>query len=146
MPQRPLAFWFDISLFSEGYEQKLTLHRLPPTSLTQTILTAKNIVIATGGRPKYPTNVSTLFFLSLYRHPLVLWVLFACYDLLPGRKTKLKTGPERFGLLQVPGAAEHGITSDDVFWLKKSPGKTWGQPTNTHTQRHMQYYIIWYVI
>uniref|UniRef100_A0A3Q4MPR0 Thioredoxin reductase 2, tandem duplicate 2 n=1 Tax=Neolamprologus brichardi TaxID=32507 RepID=A0A3Q4MPR0_NEOBR len=39
-----------------------------------------NIVIATGGRPKYPTNI--------------------------------------------PGAAEHGITSDDIFWLKKSPGKT----------------------
>lgn len=46
----------------------------------ETILTAKNIVIATGGRPKYPTNI--------------------------------------------PGAMEHGITSDDVFWLRKSPGKT----------------------
>ncbi|KAM9742927.1 thioredoxin reductase 2, tandem duplicate 2 [Menidia menidia] len=46
----------------------------------ETILTAKNIVIATGGRPKYPTNV--------------------------------------------PGAVEHGITSDDLFWLRKSPGKT----------------------
>ncbi|XP_074526732.1 thioredoxin reductase 2, tandem duplicate 2 [Halichoeres trimaculatus] len=46
----------------------------------ETILTAKNIVIATGGRPKYPTNI--------------------------------------------PGAPEHGITSDDIFWLKKSPGKT----------------------
>ncbi|XP_074493387.1 thioredoxin reductase 2, tandem duplicate 2 [Sebastes fasciatus] len=44
------------------------------------ILTAKNIVIATGGRPNYPTNI--------------------------------------------PGAMEHGITSDDIFWLKKSPGKT----------------------
>uniref|UniRef100_A0A3Q2DX38 thioredoxin-disulfide reductase (NADPH) n=1 Tax=Cyprinodon variegatus TaxID=28743 RepID=A0A3Q2DX38_CYPVA len=40
----------------------------------ETILTAKNIVIATGGRPKYPT--------------------------------------------QIPGAVEHGITSDDIFWLK----------------------------
>ncbi|XP_024131595.1 thioredoxin reductase 2, tandem duplicate 2 [Oryzias melastigma] len=46
----------------------------------ETILTAKNIVLATGGRPKYPSNV--------------------------------------------PGAVEHGITSDDIFWLKKSPGKT----------------------
>lgn len=46
----------------------------------ETTLTAKNIVIATGGRPKYPTNV--------------------------------------------PGAVEHGITSDDIFWLKNSPGKT----------------------
>ncbi|XP_043967757.1 thioredoxin reductase 2, tandem duplicate 2 [Gambusia affinis] len=46
----------------------------------ETVLTAKNIVIATGGRPKYPT--------------------------------------------QIPGAAEHGITSDDIFWLNKSPGKT----------------------
>ncbi|KAM4615715.1 thioredoxin reductase 2, tandem duplicate 2 [Polymixia lowei] len=44
------------------------------------ILTAKNIVIATGGRPKYPTNI--------------------------------------------PGAMEYGITSDDIFWLKESPGKT----------------------
>nr|XP_057926291.1 thioredoxin reductase 2, tandem duplicate 2 isoform X2 [Doryrhamphus excisus] len=43
-------------------------------------LTAKNIVIATGGRPKFPTNI--------------------------------------------PGAMEHGITSDDIFWLKESPGKT----------------------
>uniref|UniRef100_A0A665X1V4 Thioredoxin reductase 2, tandem duplicate 1 n=1 Tax=Echeneis naucrates TaxID=173247 RepID=A0A665X1V4_ECHNA len=43
----------------------------------ETILTAKNIVIVTGGRPKYPTNI--------------------------------------------PGAVEHGITSDDMFWLKKSP-------------------------
>uniref|UniRef100_A0A8C3APE6 Thioredoxin reductase 2 n=1 Tax=Cyclopterus lumpus TaxID=8103 RepID=A0A8C3APE6_CYCLU len=46
----------------------------------ETILTAKNIVIATGGRPNYPT--------------------------------------------QIPGAMEHGLTSDDIFWLKKSPGKT----------------------
>ncbi|XP_061586330.1 thioredoxin reductase 2, tandem duplicate 2 [Cololabis saira] len=46
----------------------------------ETLMTAKNIVIATGGRPKFPTNV--------------------------------------------PGAMEHGITSDDIFWLKKSPGKT----------------------
>ncbi|KAM6965580.1 thioredoxin reductase 2, tandem duplicate 2 [Aplochiton taeniatus] len=43
-------------------------------------LTAKNIVIATGGRPKYPTHI--------------------------------------------PGAMEHGITSDDIFWLSESPGKT----------------------
>uniref|UniRef100_A0A4W6EQV9 Thioredoxin reductase 2 n=1 Tax=Lates calcarifer TaxID=8187 RepID=A0A4W6EQV9_LATCA len=55
----------------------ITSH-FPP--LIQTILTAKNIVIATGGRPKYPANI--------------------------------------------PGAMEHGITSDDIFWLKKSPGKT----------------------
>ncbi|XP_076007112.1 thioredoxin reductase 2, tandem duplicate 2 [Genypterus blacodes] len=46
----------------------------------ETTLTAKNIVLATGGRPRYPTNI--------------------------------------------PGAMEHGITSDDIFWLKKSPGKT----------------------
>ncbi|XP_063310496.1 thioredoxin reductase 2, mitochondrial [Pelobates fuscus] len=43
-------------------------------------VTAENIVIATGGRPKYPTHI--------------------------------------------PGAVEHGITSDDLFWLKESPGKT----------------------
>ncbi|XP_063820810.1 thioredoxin reductase 2, mitochondrial isoform X2 [Pseudophryne corroboree] len=45
----------------------------------QTVVTANNIVIAAGGRPKYPTNV--------------------------------------------PGAVENCITSDDLFWLKESPGK-----------------------
>ncbi|XP_063050424.1 thioredoxin reductase 2, tandem duplicate 2 [Engraulis encrasicolus] len=43
-------------------------------------VTTRNIVIATGGRPKHPTHVI--------------------------------------------GAVEHGITSDDIFWLKESPGKT----------------------
>ncbi|NXK85864.1 TRXR2 reductase, partial [Formicarius rufipectus] len=46
----------------------------------ETIVTADSIVIATGGRPKYPTHIA--------------------------------------------GALEHGITSDDLFWLKESPGKT----------------------
>ncbi|KAM7331401.1 hypothetical protein ACRRTK_008109 [Alexandromys fortis] len=45
-----------------------------------TLLSADHIVIATGGRPKYPT--------------------------------------------QIKGALEYGITSDDIFWLKESPGKT----------------------
>ncbi|XP_072328869.1 thioredoxin reductase 2, tandem duplicate 2 isoform X2 [Scyliorhinus torazame] len=45
----------------------------------KTILTAESIVIATGGRPRYPADV--------------------------------------------PGA-ELGISSDDIFWLKDSPGKT----------------------
>ncbi|NXL97225.1 TRXR2 reductase, partial [Tyrannus savana] len=46
----------------------------------ETIVTADNIVIATGGRPKYPTHIA--------------------------------------------GALQCGITSDDLFWLKESPGKT----------------------
>ncbi|KAF7687197.1 thioredoxin reductase 2, tandem duplicate 2 [Silurus meridionalis] len=46
----------------------------------ESTVTARNVVIATGGRPKYPMNV--------------------------------------------PGAREYGITSDDLFWLKESPGKT----------------------
>lgn len=25
---------------------------------------------------------------------------------------------------EIPGAKEHSITSDDVFWLPKSPGRT----------------------
>ncbi|XP_032899728.1 thioredoxin reductase 2, mitochondrial [Amblyraja radiata] len=45
----------------------------------KTLLTAENIVLATGGRPKYPSNV--------------------------------------------PGA-EFCISSDDIFWLRDSPGKT----------------------
>ncbi|XP_066465680.1 thioredoxin reductase 2, mitochondrial isoform X2 [Tiliqua scincoides] len=44
------------------------------------LLTAENIVLATGGRPKYPANIS--------------------------------------------GALEYGITSDDIFWMRRSPGKT----------------------
>ncbi|XP_033614585.1 thioredoxin reductase 2, mitochondrial [Fukomys damarensis] len=46
----------------------------------ETLLSAEHIVIATGGRPKYPTHIE--------------------------------------------GALEYGITSDDIFWLKESPGKT----------------------
>ncbi|KAM6155066.1 thioredoxin reductase 2, mitochondrial isoform 2-T2 [Rhynchocyon petersi] len=46
----------------------------------KTLLSADHIVIATGGRPKYPMHVE--------------------------------------------GALEYGITSDDIFWLKESPGKT----------------------
>ncbi|XP_039627444.1 thioredoxin reductase 2, tandem duplicate 2 isoform X1 [Polypterus senegalus] len=46
----------------------------------ETVLTAENIVIATGGRPKYPSDV--------------------------------------------PGAVEYGLSSDDLFWLKETPGKT----------------------
>ncbi|XP_075391066.1 thioredoxin reductase 2, mitochondrial isoform X2 [Tenrec ecaudatus] len=46
----------------------------------ETLLSAEHIVIATGGRPKYPVHVE--------------------------------------------GALEYGITSDDIFWLKESPGKT----------------------
>ncbi|XP_029424158.1 thioredoxin reductase 2, mitochondrial isoform X3 [Nannospalax galili] len=46
----------------------------------ETLLSADHIVIATGGRPKYPTHIE--------------------------------------------GASEYGITSDDIFWLKESPGKT----------------------
>lgn len=47
---------------------------------TERTLTAKYILIAVGGRPRYPHNV--------------------------------------------PGAKEHGITSDDIFSLDKAPGKT----------------------
>ncbi|XP_060049482.1 thioredoxin reductase 2, mitochondrial isoform X2 [Erinaceus europaeus] len=46
----------------------------------ETLLSAEHIVIATGGRPKYPAHIE--------------------------------------------GALEYGITSDDIFWLKESPGKT----------------------
>lgn len=48
---------FDITLSFDGCEHKLTF----PSFLLQTILTAKNIIIATGGRPKYPTNVNNRF-------------------------------------------------------------------------------------
>lgn len=43
------------------------------------VVTAKHLLIATGGRPSDPG---------------------------------------------IPGGQEHSITSDDIFWLKKSPGRT----------------------
>lgn len=46
----------------------------------ETILTAENVVIAVGGRPRFPSDV--------------------------------------------PGAMEYGISSDDIFSLRKPPGKT----------------------
>ncbi|GAB5579277.1 thioredoxin reductase 2 [Prionailurus iriomotensis] len=51
----------------------------------ETLLSAEHIVIATGGRPRYPTHIE--------------------------------------------GALEYGITSDDIFWLKESPGKTPSGPS-----------------
>ncbi len=48
-------------------------------SKIQKKMTARNIVVAVGGRPKYP---------------------------------------------EIPGAVEYGITSDDLFSMKKPPGKT----------------------
>lgn len=62
-----------------GFVNEHTVHGVDKAGKV-TQLSAKHIVIATGGRPKYPT--------------------------------------------QVKGALEHGITSDDIFWLKESPGKT----------------------
>ena len=51
--------------------------------------------------------------------------------------------PSHFGLAQIPGAMEHGITSDDIFWLKEAPGKTLAptplpsiQYTHTQTSTH----------
>lgn len=46
---------------------------------TERVLNTKAVVIACGGRPRYPN---------------------------------------------IPGAIEHGITSDDIFSLKREPGKT----------------------
>lgn len=46
---------------------------------TERVLSAKYVVIACGGRPRYP---------------------------------------------DIPGALEHGISSDDIFSLEKAPGKT----------------------
>ena len=54
--------------------------KIPPNKKgVQKKVTAENLILATGGRPKYP---------------------------------------------EIPGARELGITSDDLFSLKKPPGKT----------------------
>eukprot|EP00178_Gracilaria_changii_P005713 TRINITY_DN19550_c0_g1_i1.p1 TRINITY_DN19550_c0_g1~~TRINITY_DN19550_c0_g1_i1.p1 ORF type:complete len:121 (-),score=10.47 TRINITY_DN19550_c0_g1_i1:900-1262(-) len=58
----------------------LDSHRIELTDIEgkSEVVTAKYILIATGGRPTYP---------------------------------------------EIPGV-EHGISSDDIFWLKKKPGRT----------------------
>lgn len=61
-----------------------------PSSLIQTILTAKNIVIATGGRPKYPTNVSNFVVISLKRFRFFSTSMCCLVDWLPGRQTNEK--------------------------------------------------------
>ncbi|OWK14141.1 TXNRD2, partial [Cervus elaphus hippelaphus] len=60
----------------------------------ETLLSAEHIVIATGGRPRYPTHQ-------------------------PETPPHVDPSPR-----QIEGALEYGITSDDLFWLKEAPGKT----------------------
>jgi len=83
---KSLNFGYRTELMSKGVDYKNALAQFAdPHTLTykgddgeEGKLTAKNILIATGGRPKYPD--------------------------LPG--------------------IEHVISSDDIFWMEKPPGKT----------------------
>ena len=70
-----------VKYFNELVEFKdaHTIKATNPKKGTEKELTAKNFVVAVGGRPKYP---------------------------------------------DIPGAKELGITSDDIFSLQESPGKT----------------------
>lgn len=65
-----------------------------PSSLIQTTLTAKNIVIATGGRPNYPTNVSNT---SVILPPTCFSVfsasMWCLVDWLPDRQNKWERYP-----------------------------------------------------
>ena len=61
------------------FKDQHTIKATNPKKGTEKELTAKNFVVAVGGRPKYP---------------------------------------------DIPGAKELGITSDDIFSLQESPGKT----------------------
>uniref|UniRef100_A0A3B3SG51 Thioredoxin reductase 2 n=1 Tax=Paramormyrops kingsleyae TaxID=1676925 RepID=A0A3B3SG51_9TELE len=106
----------------------------------ETVLTTQDIVIATGSRPKYPVHVSLtravaqylfLFFSEIqwsvdYDHPLHPFphlLISGC--LHPGWIIRNPNTPHFFCQHpQVPGAVEHGISSDDIFWMKESPGKT----------------------
>lgn len=97
-------------MFSEGCEQNAANQPLLNSPPSQTILTAKNVVIATGGRPKFPANVSEK------RHAAVF--LYVKDLFLPCRKTKRvvrerekekKIGAQSFGLFagSWSGGARH---------------------------------------
>lgn len=44
--------------------------------------------------------------------------------LLKTRNAVIAVGVRPYVPSQIPGAVEYGVTSDDLFWMKKSPGKT----------------------
>lgn len=74
--RRPLASIGHFLVFTGIWTNALSF------PLNQTILTAKNIVIATGGRPKYPTNVSGAARIAYksfgFFFPSCLTVLISC--------------------------------------------------------------------
>lgn len=99
---------FDVSLFCEGCEQSSSF--VFPSSLKQTVLTAKNIVIATGGRPKYPTNVS-----------VITWRWRAGWGWLPGRQSSEKH----------PSCNNRWASTTEVVWRGGRVGVTlWRTQTN----------------
>lgn len=75
----------------------LSLLFLPLKAVQIKKITADKIVICTGGRPRYPVK-------ELYQILCPFAYIMITQD--------------------IPGAEEHGITSDDMFSLQEPPGKT----------------------
>ena len=94
--------------------------------LFQSYLTAENIVIAVGCRPTYPSEVSSN---ERTKKMYVIHMLTTKYTQRPTRNmyyTYVSFIVVCYVCLicKVPGAVQYGITSDDLFSLKKPPGKT----------------------
>lgn len=77
LTQNGIKYYEGLAKFLDAHTLEITLHKRTGISVEK--ITARNILISTGGRPTYP---------------------------------------------DIPGAKEHGISSDDIFYLKKNPGKT----------------------
>ena len=111
-------------------------------SLSQSSLTANHIVLAVGGRPRIPENVSVMpegsnvcveMALGM---AVVVWHVcnkdFRMHKLLQPLLRVMQLHHERsckyYTMLcmypQVSGALKYVITSDDLFSLQRPPGKT----------------------
>ena len=90
----------------------------PPLPSLQRVLSAEHIVVAVGLRPKYPEVSSAVCVCVCVRACQWVW-FYAIHSLAMPRPLHALPCP-----LQIPGAVEYGVTSDDLFSLPHPPGKT----------------------
>lgn len=53
-----------------------------------------------------------------------LFSALSCAFLLSNSPPILSPAAGRPRIPDIPGAKEHGISSDDIFWMERSPGRT----------------------